>query len=270
MTEPNSQNEKPKDERRYDPELLKKNLRCDRDQYEMLKRCSDKNDISEWNKWRETNKEDIYLEGANLGNLYLNGSFFDEDPVKKHYGKVYLRNAVFRYTKLEEVHFFRAHLENADFHYASLKGAYLQRTHLEGSDFSYSDLRGAQLPFCTVDGSTIFSQCEIDRHTWFYCVGLDSIRIEPATKQRLEYNIRRNDWEAWYKYKNWQSRENERHIVIQKLIWFIRLFWSFSDYGRSTWRIAAWFFGLAFAFAGVYYLSALVSPPGIVSSLLEG
>ena len=38
----NESNSKPKNERRYDPELLKKGLRCDLDQYEMLKRCSKK------------------------------------------------------------------------------------------------------------------------------------------------------------------------------------------------------------------------------------
>jgi hypothetical protein len=256
MTEPNSQPEKPKDERRYDPELLKKGLRCDLDQYDFLKQCSEKGEegIKEWNKWRATNKKDIYLEGANFAHQYLDGSFLDQNPVQKRHGKVHLRNAVFIDAKLRNVRFFRAYLENADFHHASLKGAYLQRARLEGADFSYSDLRGAQLPFSTVDGSTILFQCEISRHTWFYCVGLDSARIDPGTKQLLEYNIRRKNWEEWYK----------DHRILRWPAWW---FWSLSDYGLRTWWIVAWFFGLAVVFAAIYYICGLIAPPGIVDYL---
>ena len=265
MTEPNAQNEKPKEERRLDPELVKRGLRCDLDQYEMLKRCSDKRDITEWNEWRETNKEDIYLEGANLENLYLDGTFFDENPVQKRRGKVYLRKAVFRYAKLRNVRFFRAYLENADFHYASLKGAYLVRAHLEGTDFSFSRLKGAKFGFCTVDGSTIFCQCEIDQHTWLYCVGLDNIMIEPATKQLLEYNIRRKKWQEWYWGKklaeNWwldppSVRRHRLIRIVPRLVCTLpaHVFFLISDYGLRTWRIIFTFFGLAFGFALVYWL----------------
>jgi hypothetical protein len=39
--------------RRFDPELLKKGLRCDLDQYDMLKRCSDRNDMRKSDRWQE-------------------------------------------------------------------------------------------------------------------------------------------------------------------------------------------------------------------------
>ena len=56
MTEPNAQNEKPKDERRFSQE-----------QYDMLKRCSDKKDLTEWNEWRKQNpNEDVLLCSADL------------------------------------------------------------------------------------------------------------------------------------------------------------------------------------------------------------
>jgi hypothetical protein len=42
--------EEGKKERRFDPELLKRGLRCDLEQYEMLKRCSEKKDMTEWNE----------------------------------------------------------------------------------------------------------------------------------------------------------------------------------------------------------------------------
>jgi hypothetical protein len=47
MTNQNSKSEN--NQQRFDPELLKKGLRCDLDQYEMLKRCSDEKNMTEWN-----------------------------------------------------------------------------------------------------------------------------------------------------------------------------------------------------------------------------
>jgi len=56
MTDPNSQTEKPKENRRFNEK-----------QYEMLKRCSENKDMTEWIEWRERHpNEDILLEGANL------------------------------------------------------------------------------------------------------------------------------------------------------------------------------------------------------------
>ncbi len=225
MVESESKDEKPEKQRRLDPELLKKGLRCDLGQYKMLKRCSDAQDMTEWNKWRRENRSmEIFLEGAR---------------------------------------FSHAHFEKADLRHAVLKGAYLQLANLEGADFSYSDLRGAHLPFCPVDGSTIFFQCEINQHTWFYGVGLDNVRIEPAIKQLLEYNIRRRNWQKWYWGNGggwWLETTKEKRIriirAVPRLIFTfpVRIFWSFSKYGLSTWRLIEWFFGLAIAFALVYRL----------------
>jgi hypothetical protein len=100
----------------------------------------------------------------------------------------------------------------------------------------------------------LFVECELDRKTDFRRVGLDSARIGPATKQLLEYNARRTNWESWY----------EEHWLLQ---WPVKLFWSFSDYGISTWRIIGWFFLLALAFASIYANCACWWPPGIVSNL---
>jgi hypothetical protein len=41
--------------------------RFSQEQYEMLKRCSDKEDMSEWNEWRAKNRDrDVELESANF------------------------------------------------------------------------------------------------------------------------------------------------------------------------------------------------------------
>ncbi|MBA7591004.1 hypothetical protein ES708_33149 [subsurface metagenome] len=48
-------------------EEQKKKWRFSQEQCDMLKRCSEKEDITEWNEWRVNNPEkDVLLERANL------------------------------------------------------------------------------------------------------------------------------------------------------------------------------------------------------------
>ena len=75
MSEQNSKSEKPKDERRYDPELFKKGLRCDLNQYDFLKQCSENGEegIKRWNEWRsekQNRHKDIHLEGVSLAEAW--------------------------------------------------------------------------------------------------------------------------------------------------------------------------------------------------------
>jgi hypothetical protein len=56
MNESNLITDKLKDQRRFSQQ-----------QYDMLKRCSEKKDMTEWNQWRNHNPaQDILLEGADL------------------------------------------------------------------------------------------------------------------------------------------------------------------------------------------------------------
>jgi uncharacterized protein YjbI with pentapeptide repeats len=280
-------------------------------QYDMLKRCSDKKDMTEWNQWRKENPDEkirleaahlekanlryAYLEDAILGEAHLenaelfsahlenailcgaqlenatlqgaqleNATLFDANLVNSNLQGAYLEHADLQYAHLENADLHYAHLENADLHYAHLENANLRGTHLENSDccesnlkgteFNYTSLEGASFVNSIVDGNTLFVECELDRKTDFRRVGLDSARIGPATKQLLEYNARRMNWEEWYK----------EHWFLQ---WPVKLFWSFSDYGKSTWRIIGWFFFLSLAFAAIYANCACWWPPGIVNNL---
>ena len=61
--ESKSKQEKPKQERRFSQR-----------QYDMLLRCSEKEDMTEWNEWRKKNlKEAVLLEYAPLSGRYLKG-----------------------------------------------------------------------------------------------------------------------------------------------------------------------------------------------------
>jgi len=222
-----SKNENPKEGRRFSQK-----------QYDMLKRCSDKNDMSEWNEWRDKNPgEEILLEGegANLNKLYLK-------TINLKFA--HMKGAYLRFSHLEEANLWSAHLEGAILLGAHLQGAKIKRAYLQGADFMEAE----------VDVHTVIRDCEVDRETDFRMVALDSVRIDPATKGLLECNIRRKTWEEWYKGHS-------------RLKWLVKPFWWISDYGISTLRIIFTFFGLAFIFANIYYHWGRIAPPGTVESL---
>ena len=225
-----SQEEQPKNERQFNQE-----------QYDRLKECSKKGPegIAEWNKWREKNPlEKIWLQGADLGNANLQRAYLWEAN---------LQGGEFIATNLQGAYLFDANLQGTNFFHARL----------QGTEFVNATLQGADLVGAIVNGSTDFLNCVIDKDTDFRNTALENARIESGTKILLKYNIRRMNWKDWY----------AKHRFLQ---WPVKLFWSISDYGISTLRIIAWFFGLALVFAGLYYILSIVCPPGVVSSLVEG
>jgi hypothetical protein len=229
------------------------------EQYDMLKRCSDSKNITEWNQWRLKNpREEIFLEGRNFSRYYLKGAYlctdndiYDFGTKTKLSGKVHLKGA----------NFSLAHLENSFFHKALLQNATLKNAYLQNAVLWCADISGTSIENARVNGSTSFWKCKVNRYspnvkfTDFSGVSLSSLIIEPSKKQRLEYNIRRKNWEEWYPKQNCLLR------------WIVRAFWWISDYGISTKRIIFTFFGLALFFAAVYSIFAYLSPPGIVSNL---
>lgn len=249
-------------------------LRCDPKQLELLRKCSAKKDMSEWNKWRKENpKEEIWLQGADLDDTYLEGAelagghleraiLFDAHLERAQLSCAHLEEAALSCTNLEGAHLGHAHLQGAFLEGARLEGADLWCSHLEGADFSRACLHGADFTASIVDGSTLFWECSLDRKTDFRMVGLDSCRIDDRTKYLLHYNRRRMNCENWYKDH-------------PRLAWPVKAFFWISDYGQSTWRIIKTFFFIAICFAIVYYiwgavdyyLLGITDHPGIVANL---
>jgi hypothetical protein len=157
-------------------------------------------------------------------------------------------------TYLNEATLLYCCLEDTEIMNANFKRAVLFWAHLEGASLKKVNFEGAILEGAIVDNSTLIWNCEVDRDTDFRSVALNNANIDPATKQLLEYNIRRMNWEDWYKESSW-------------LKWFVKPFWWMSDYGLSTGRIVITFFVLAIAFAGIYYVWGMIAPPGIVDYL---
>ncbi len=235
----------------------KKELRCDPKQLDLLRKCSDKRDISEWNKWREENpEEEIWLEGADLEEAHIEGADLGLAHLKgASFGLAHLEGANLQEACLQEAVLLWAHLERTYLLDSHLERANLYDAHLEGADLTISHLEGADFTASIVDGLTLFWECSVDRKTDFRGVGLESCRIDERTKYLLQYNKRRMNCEDWY----------EQH---PRLAWLAKAFFWMSDYGRSTSRIIFTFFGLALIFANIYYHWARLAPPGIVSNLL--
>ena len=226
-----------------------------------------------WNQWRNRHRgKEILLEGADLTKLYLkdiNLGWGAEKNPRRHvyygigmFGPVHLKGASFDFSNIKGGRFGLADLRNSNFMDANL----------EGACFQSSDLRGAYFTHAIVNSSTLIWECPVNRFskkepfTEFTGVDLNNCRIDPKTKQLLEYNIRRLNWEKWYigdkAKKEFRKDETKKEKYIR--IWRVRLrlavtspvrvFWSFSDYGRSTWRIIIWFLIFSVSFAFIYRL----------------
>jgi len=239
-------------------------------QYEMLLRCSESKDISEWNQWRENNPgENILLEAADFNKCCLPGAYLNTGSQPNFTGKVHLEGANFTFANLEKVRFDNANLENAELgmanlHEAVLMGAHLEHAHLigtylvgaklqaahligasffcarlEGANLSFTHMQGTEFELAIVDGFTLIWNCTIDQRTDFRGVGLENARLDERTRELLKYNVRRLNWEDWYK----------EHWILK---WPLKSFWWVSDYGMSIGRIIVIFFMLAFLFALAY------------------
>lgn len=210
--------------------------------YDRLLECSKKGPegIMEWNEWRKENPaEEIQLQGADL-------------LIEDNLHKFNLEEA-----NLQGANLIGAELQEANLGEAKLQGANLLDANLQGANLGSAKLQDAKFVGVVVDGATSFLACEIDENTDFRHTALENTRIESGTKYLLKYNIRRMNWKDWY----------AEHRFLQ---WPVKLFWSISNYGISTLRIIAWFFGFSLVFAGLYYILSIVSPPGVVNSLVEG
>lgn len=216
--------------------------RFSQEQYDMLLRCSQNKDMTEWNEWRNANPDaEILLEGAELTEFHL-------------------EHANLALAHLDKAELGQAHLEGANLTLAFLSEAHLNGAHLQGARLSGTFLKGTLCYMAVVDGATLILDCSYDRETDFTGVGLGNARISPGLRSALEANVRRFFWRDWYstsRYENGMTR-----LLARMLKQPVRLFWAMSDYGESTARIIATFFGGALLFALIYFFF-----PGFVAQL---
>jgi uncharacterized protein YjbI with pentapeptide repeats len=117
-------------------------------QYDMLKRCSDKKDMTEWNQWRKNNPdEDVLLEKADLKRFYLEGAKLWE---------VNLKGAKLQESNLQGDNISEANLHGAVLWQANLYGAYLYKANLQGADLRWADLQSANLCWADLQSANLF------------------------------------------------------------------------------------------------------------------
>jgi len=193
MNEPNSKSEKPNPHR------------FSQEQYEMLKHCSDKKDMTEWNEWRKAHPdEDIWLVEGDFSGWYMEkvdfsqGRYTIKSPTEKQIAlnnEVHLEGSIFEWANLKNGNFSGANMndtkfwsanaegaafgytsliraklgvanfENCDFLYAILENASFTPSQLKGAKFTNADLRGCSMRVCVIDGSTRFWNCKINRYS---------------------------------------------------------------------------------------------------------
>jgi len=231
MGKKDSEDNKPKEGRRFSQE-----------QYDMLKRCSDKKDITEWNEWRKVHREqDILLEKAELRNSFLKGAQLcrEYNIENQKEGKpmltseANLQGANFAGAQLEGADLSGTNLQRADFSFTNLKGARLGGAQMHGADLAFSELQGADIGYANLEGGNVWMM-RYSRTT--RCSGVNTkncygsdlfIRFVNDATYLVDFRI--------------------KHPAIY-WIWFV-----LSDCGRSIALWAGWSLAFAVFFAHVFY-----------------
>jgi uncharacterized protein YjbI with pentapeptide repeats len=202
------------------------------------------------------NLKEANLENANLESANLEYTILDHANLK---------NAILTNADLKGAHLWATHLTGANLDYANLngarfvvaflEGAYLRGANLEDAFFVGTFLQGTNFRASIVNGRTWINTWELDNQTDFREVALGNVRIKSSTKQLLEYNKRRLNWEDWYKNHKWKQ-------------WPVRIFWYMSEYGTSTLRVILSFMIIVSFFSILYYFFGLMGLD-IVDNLFE-
>lgn len=239
------------------------NYNFNKETFDVLLQCSERQDFSEWDRWRKKFTGDIFLEGAQLAGAYLKRV----DLNQVHLSHACLEGADFQEANLQRTWLYDANLKRCHLYRANLKDANIQGTRLQGANMieacllganvryaflkatnlHHAFLQGADFSYAIVDGETLLDTNKIDKNTNFASVGLASARLKPGLADSLSYNIRRKRWTEWYDQGNIFLR------LIKKSL--IQPFWLISDYGRSTSRIILVFISLALVFAMIYWMN---------------
>ena len=162
----------------------------DESQYEILIKCSDKGDMTQWNEWRANNqKVSILLEGANFISANLAGAdLWKANLAGANLRNVNLAGADLWKANLKSTDLWNANLKGAELISANLAGADLRNVNLAGADLWKANLKGAKLIAAIVDRQTFIWGCDFDKQTVFTGKGLNLARIEPRLKESLGIN----------------------------------------------------------------------------------
>jgi len=232
-----------------------------------------------------SNFRDCKLEGINLSNAILKKSIFNGAIIKNaDFSRSDLRETTFFATKSENTNYYNAKFNNSDLSYgyfsscnmkicdfessaltgakfinsemikANLQKCNLNDSILNGSDISFASLQDANLHNARVNYKTNLDHIFLSKKTDMRCVNYSNAQYDGLTLSKINYLIRRKNWEDNYK-------NNKIKSIMS------RFFWHMSDYGFSTIRIVSYFALFIITFSAIYFLMGFIHPPGVIDNL---
>ncbi len=175
---------------------------------EILIRCLEKDDFTEWNDWRVDNENRlISFKGAGLSDVNLAGADFSRidfkaaDLKNTNLAGADLSEANLIGADLSHANLFGADLWKADLTFANLRQANLKSAklvkanlknaelvgiNLESADLWKANLKGAKLISITVDRRTFIWGCDFDEQTVLGGTSLNIARIEPCLIEHMK------------------------------------------------------------------------------------
>jgi len=230
--------------------------------------------------FRNCNLDNINLSGAILNKSIFNGAIINNSD----FSRSDLSNTTFFAAKSENTnyystkfcdsdlsygYFLNCNMKNCDFENSELTGtkfidselikANLQKCNLNdsilyGSDISFASLQDANLHNARVNYKTNLDHIFLSKKTDMRCINYSNAQYDGLTLSKINYIIRRKNWEEHYKDNKIKSSMS-------------RLFWHMSDYGFSTIRIVSYFAIFIIVFSAIYFLMGFVNPPGVIDNL---
>ncbi|NRF74078.1 pentapeptide repeat-containing protein [Citrobacter braakii] len=186
-----------------------------------------------------TNFEDAKITNSFFNNAHLNRSKFQGAVFTMvHFSGTDLTQANLKNTEL-----FFCHFHEAKFYHAELSGAKFlgggnnplvgkeQRMNLCGTIFQHAKF----------DNETYFDFFYVSRETDFRTTSFEAANYSPGLRQTLRYCNRRHSWKDWYGKQN------------RVLAYVAKIFWGYSDYGRSLKQTILSIFKVNLIFSMIYF-----------------
>ena len=125
----------------------KNEVRFSQEQYDLLMKCSEIGDMTEWNEWRREHQfHPVLLEGAKFDNAQLDGADLRAANLRNaHFRKAKMRSADLEDACLQDAQLTNANLQGSNFIGANLKHVLLRNAILAEANLTDTDLQRAQL-----------------------------------------------------------------------------------------------------------------------------
>ncbi|MEQ9947280.1 pentapeptide repeat-containing protein [Pectobacterium aroidearum] len=193
---------------------------------------------------------DCNLINSNFEHAEFDNCFFNEASLSKaqfqnaKLFRVDFIRANLNYANFKNTEFFESNFYEAQFYHANLEGA-----KLIGGGYNPLVQRELRMNLCGTifrdakfNNETYFGLFYVSRETDFRSISFEAANYSAGLRQTLQYCNRRHNWEDWYRKQG------------KILAFFVKKFWSYSDYGFSTKQIIKSFFSINLFFSIIYFL----------------